>query len=398
MKKLIYSTLFVLVTSFGFAQNNSQSSETINIGRVIGSFELGSQEVTTIMDETTDCVRKTSPHTKGIFTPNENVEIVLKENKQSAEVRKPSLQKKVFTNRNCGNDQQECLSPLCVIRNDDNKMILRFTDGNYKVFYNATLKPNDNNSIKSNLIIFGGNNGNGPIPISYYLDKSSATQFKLFSHKGVIEEADKLLNQKGVQMSAAEESLMEKLILKIKTSDSDLNSDLAKSIYYHTAIVKTVKRAIESNDTECNCAPVPLYFDDDSPFLCQQDLKYDVNLLLNRLNSNDALFSQRYDSLTIHSVKTYLERRLKQGDNVSFEESFIALSNGVSSSQYNELIDDHLDDPIESAWCLLQGSDLGCCGNYDGCCIYASLLCLNHDLACLSCEPEWFCGPDCQSL
>lgn len=50
MKKLIYSTLLVLTASFCFSQNNGQTTEVINSGKVIGSFELGSQEVTTIMD------------------------------------------------------------------------------------------------------------------------------------------------------------------------------------------------------------------------------------------------------------------------------------------------------------------------------------------------------------
>lgn len=385
MKKLIYSTFFVLATSFGFSQNNGQNNETINNGRVIGSFELGNQEVTSIMDETTNCVRKTSPHTKGLFAPNENVEIVLKENKQSAEVRKPGLSKKVFTNKNCGNDQQECLSPLCIIRIDDKKLILKFTDGNYRVFYNATRNPN-NNSIKSNLIIYGGNNGDGAIPISYYLDKSNSTQFKLFSHKGVIEEDDKLLNQKGVQVSAAEESLLEKLILNIKTSDSDFNSDLAKSIYYHTAIVKAVKRAIENNATDCNCAPVPLYFTDNSPFLCQQDLGYDVNELLDNLKSNPSVIAEKYDSLTIQGVKSFLESKSTETEFISFEESYIELSNGVPTNEFNDIIDDH----IETAWCLFgQGSDLGCCGNYSGCCWFATDLCLQHDLACLNCDYSW---------
>lgn len=390
MKKLIYSTLFVLATSFGFSQNN----ETINNGKVIGSFDLGSQVITTILDESTNCIRKTSPHRKGLFTPNENVKIVLKENKQSAEVRKSGLSKKVFTNKNCGNDQQECLSPLCIIRNDDKKLILKFTDGNYRVFYNATRNSN-NNSIKSNLIIYGGNNGNGAIPISYYLDKSNAMQFKLLSHKGVIEEADKLLNQKGVQISAAEESLLEKLILNIKTSDSNFNSELAKSIYYHTAIVKTVKRAIENNATDCNCAPVPLYFTNSSPFLCQQDLKYDVNELLDNLKSNPSFITEKYDSLTVEQVKSYLERRSSKVDFISFEESYIALSNGVATNEFNDIIDDH----IETAWCLLgQGSDLGCCGNYSGCCWYWSNGCLMHDLACLNCEPGWYCFDGCVPL
>lgn len=64
MKNLFYSTLFVLSASFAFSQN----SETIHNGRVIGSFEMGSKEVTTILDEATGCVRKSSPHGAGLFS------------------------------------------------------------------------------------------------------------------------------------------------------------------------------------------------------------------------------------------------------------------------------------------------------------------------------------------
>lgn len=395
MKKLIYSTLLVLATSFCFSQNNSANNETINNGRVIGSYGLGSQEVTTIMDETTDCIRKTSPHSKGLFLPNETVEIVLKENKQMAEVRKSLLTKKVYANKNCGSGQQDCLTSLCIIKNNDDKLIFKYTDDNYKVFYNASRKTN--NSIKSSLIIYGGNNGNGAIPTSYYLDKSNSEQFKLFSHKGVIEESDKLLNQNGVHISGDEEVLLEKLILEIKNSESELTeSDLAKNIFYHTAIIKTVKRAIENNESDCNCAPVPLYFTDKTPFLCQQDLAYNVNQSLESLKSNSSVIAEKYDSLTIERVKSYLERRSTEVDYIFFEESYIALSNGVPTNEFIEIIDDH----IELAGCLLgQGSDLGCCGNYSGCCWFWSVDCLNHDLGCaaIACD-HWTCGWACEPL
>jgi len=97
MKKLINSTLIVFLTSFVFSQN----SESINDGKVLGSFDYGSKEVTSILDESTDCVRKSNPHTKGLFTPNERVQIVIKENKQMVEVLKPSLQEQVFANKQC---------------------------------------------------------------------------------------------------------------------------------------------------------------------------------------------------------------------------------------------------------------------------------------------------------
>lgn len=309
-----------------------------------------------------------------------------------AEVRKPSLPEIVYTNKNCGNEQHECLSPLCIIKNKENKLILKFTDGNHQVFYTATRKPN--NSINSSLIIYGGINGNGAIPISYSLDRSNTEQYKLYSHKSVIEEANKLLNQNGVNVSLAEEVLLEKLIQNIKNNEVELTqSDLAKSIFYHVAIVKTVNRAIENNRTDCNCSPVPLYFVDKSPFLCQQDLFYDINTLLEKFESDSSGINQQYDSTTIHQLKSYLELKSTNTSSISFEDIYIDLSNGVPTNEFINVIDEH----IETAWCLL-GSDLGCCGNYSGCCWFASIHCLAHDIACLNCEPSWYCFDGCVPL
>ena len=49
-----------------------------------------------------------------------------------------------------------------------------------------------------------------------------------------------------------------------------------------------------------------------------------------------------------------------------------------------------------SAACL-QGTDFGCCGNYEGCCVYATWFCLKHDIECklLACEPTWYCFTSC---
>lgn len=393
MKKLIYFTFLVLVANMGYSQSNNQIEETINTGRVIGSFEIGSNEVTTIVDEIVGCFIKTSPHTKGLFTPNETVQLILKGNQQIIEVRKPLLSEKVYANKNCENENNECQSSFCIIKNDENKLIFRFTDGNYKVFYNASLKAN--NSIKSNLIIYGGNNGNGAIPTSFYLDKSNAEQYKLFSHRGVIDEANRLLNQENIRVSEIEELLLEKLILSIKNDGSQLTeSELAKSIYFHVAIVKTMKRAIENNKTDCDCAPVPLYFVDKTPFLCQQDVKYNVADLLNNLESDSSTFIGKYDSLTFQNVRSYLQKKSLETDFVTFEDSYIELSNGVSSDNFNDVIDDQ----IELGWCLLgPGSALGCCGNYSGCCWFWNETCLMHDIACWCCKPRWYCFDGCVS-
>ena len=44
---------------------------------------------------------------------------------------------------------------------------------------------------------------------------------------------------------------------------------------------------------------------------------------------------------------------------------------------------------------LGDGSDWGCCGNYDGCCYFVAPICLIHDQLCSNCTPSWFCFSGC---
>uniref|UniRef100_A0A8W8NNJ5 Uncharacterized protein n=1 Tax=Magallana gigas TaxID=29159 RepID=A0A8W8NNJ5_MAGGI len=51
---------------------------------------------------------------------------------------------------------------------------------------------------------------------------------------------------------------------------------------------------------------------------------------------------------------------------------------------------------ISAGW-NLTGRDLGCCGNYEGCCRIASKVCYLHDSICQCCRLGWiFCGPECK--
>lgn len=51
---------------------------------------------------------------------------------------------------------------------------------------------------------------------------------------------------------------------------------------------------------------------------------------------------------------------------------------------------------ISAGW-NLTGRDLGCCGNYEGCCKMASKVCYLHDSICQCCRLGWiFCGPECK--
>lgn len=91
----IILAFFVSFTSL-FAQN----IET-HAAKVMGSYDFSGQEITIIYDEVSQCERKTNPHSKDLFTPDETVEIRLTEGNETAEVIKASLTEQVFVNQDC---------------------------------------------------------------------------------------------------------------------------------------------------------------------------------------------------------------------------------------------------------------------------------------------------------
>lgn len=134
MKKLINSLFVAVLTTVSFAQN-----EEVHDAKIIGSFEIGNKEVTTIHDEVTGCNRKTSPHSKNLFTPNEDVQIKISDNKQMAEVIKLSLPEQVFTNKRCQTGEElspEQISFLVTLNNELDDII------NNNVIYNYSLITN----------------------------------------------------------------------------------------------------------------------------------------------------------------------------------------------------------------------------------------------------------------
>lgn len=375
MKKLINSFFVTFLATATFAQE-------IHDAKIIGSFELGNNEITTIYDEVTGCERKTSPHSKNLFTPNENVQIKISENRQMAEVIKPTLPEQVYTNKNCINGQQECSLPLCVLNNNEKSLQLKYSKNGYKVFYNAS--KSSNNSIKSSLIIYGGNNGNRAISTSYFLDKTDESSYKLISHRDIIKEATKLSKINNIQISDTEVQLVESLVSEIKNTENELvQSELAKSIYFNIAIIKTAKRSIENNNSECNCTTVPFYFTDKTPFLCQEDLMYDLSLSISNLKNNLVELSENYNDNLIEELNVYLNQKILEKEFIGFKEFFKDFE-GVNP-----------DTPLELVPCIGSGSMPGCCGNYSGCCYYASIHCLMHDLICWNCD-AWHCGWGCQ--
>jgi hypothetical protein len=93
---------------------NFAQIEDIHNARVIGSFEFGSKEITTIYDEYTGCERKTSPHSKSAFIPNESIQIKFSNNNSTVEILKPNLPEAVYANKRCNSvfDKENLVFPV----------------------------------------------------------------------------------------------------------------------------------------------------------------------------------------------------------------------------------------------------------------------------------------------
>lgn len=72
------------------------------------------------------------------------------------------------------------------------------------------------------------------------------------------------------------------------------------------------------------------------------------------------------------------------------------VKSGEEKQKIREELDVNKGCNIAAGW-NLTGRDLGCCGNYEGCCRMASKVCYLHDSICQCCRLGWiFCGPECK--
>lgn len=104
-------------------------------------------------------------------------------------------------------------------------------------------------------------------------------------------------------------------------------------------------------------------------------------------------------------LDNYTGSKLLDRDIVYIKTKINGLQN-LSLKEYQNLVHEPLntqnqsnvsteDDDEDDCW-FLCGGDCGCCGNYEGQCYYANVLCYAHDYLCESCDPGWFCFSGCQ--
>lgn len=232
------------------------------------------------------------------------------------------------------------------------------------------------------------------VDIKQVIDESMPA-YKLAIHKNIVIEAStiqKNLNPKEWNLIVHD---FEKFIKSILFDDRiNHTSSMVQSIFFHNSILNTKKRSLEANN-DCKCTPHPGYFVGKNPFLCQEDFMIDTNLFIKVIESSG--YSMSYNETEFYE---YLKQVNKNTQFVTSDILFEIIEPQKSfldkiETKYllaNNLID--INTQRTQDWCSGQGSDYGCCGNYDGCCYYGNLFCLYHDAACWNCGP-WWCLRGC---
>ena len=144
-----------------------------------------------------------------------------------------------------------------------------------------------------------------------------------------------------------------------KTADMG-SSQVRFAVMYHSIIIRAALRimngAKQTKDI-CQVSPDYEYIESNSLFICTQDLPH---------------WNQ---SLLPHKS----EQRFTRSNSDDHETGGSGMNN---CSQYKYGLG-------------LNGDDPGCCGNYEGCCRYASGFCYAHDRACTCCK-HWLCLWGCR--
>ena len=297
----------------------------------------------------------------------------------------------VFFN-SCKDDKLENLlvdNKINLINNVTNNLKVSYKTGLYIIFYESkTLKNTTESTVSINkatdgIVVFK----------SEYTINTEFPAYRLASHQGVINEAEK------VKKSYSNEIKNIKLIFEdfgkslVNDTRLDFTSQNIQSVFYHNSIINTAYRSTVK-ETDCGCTPHPDYILDEKGFWCQEDYMIDpAKLLASIKNSNYKIRdgeinafeylnnNNNHSKISIDKISNLIEPKEKYLDRIS--KAYLAKTNEL-------LLQKH----VNVAESCTQGSDLGCCGNYSGCCLYWSLVCLEHDLACIDCD-HWYCGWQC---
>ncbi len=162
---------------------------------------------------------------------------------------------------------------------------------------------------------------------------------------------------------------------------------LFSSIHYYESAINALIRSKENN-TNINGTIHPGYLLGKNYFVFQEDDIVDLSIFnIAELTESSTILADEklVQFITANSTQKVQFSTLYNfyNENEQFEE-FLTNSIQVQTNGCNS----------NSCW-IGCGGDIGCCGNYSGCCVYSHTLCLIHDVRCENCA-FWHCGPSCK--
>jgi hypothetical protein len=242
-----------------------------------------------------------------------------------------------------------------------------------------------------------GNNTN--IVLEYVLDTTVA-DYRLLQH-GKVQQLSRVVPESVTVSELA--VICDGLFSMIDAmfQDPNITKQYGAAVFFHQAALRTRLRSLQQQNPDYACVPYPAYLLGRSYFFCQEDVVVKKDLVLSIFRDHPDLLSVPRNQ-QIHAMINSSQKEQFGFDEIyafSMERSvFLETLQLMRNKQQNERI------PNEGRsqgggcawWCPIGcGSDWGCCGNYSGCCLYASLECYIHDRICSNCEPRWFCFNGC---
>jgi hypothetical protein len=283
------------------------------------------------------------------------------------------------------------------LQNEDLQIITN-TDKNFEVEYKTQYGIFNFESFQTNGVVTSyfriNKDGKQKLETKNQTNKNIPS-YKLMVHKSVIDESTRL------QGTLPTENISKNLITQfelfakeiLSNQKIDYSTDLVQVLFIHNAILNTLSRS-NQDKSDCNCTPHPSYFVEKTSFWCQEDYMVDTEKFTKaiiesglQLNSKELEVFKYLNKVkdtekfvTIDKILEILEAKVTFMNRV---ETQYLIANGVST----------LSSSARTQGCT-QGSDLGCCGNYSGCCWVWSFACLEHDVVCHACD-RWHCGWGC---
>ncbi len=241
------------------------------------------------------------------------------------------------------------------------------------------------------------------ITTTYILD-TTVLDYRLLQHKKVQLLADSLTNS----LTANEYNELSEKCFSLITAifnQSNIRKKNIQSVFFHYAILKTKKRSLSSKDS-ITSTPHAGYILGRTYYWNQEDFMVNVRLIKDIFKSHPDLLSSSKNKQVYDYINSVTDSTISFDKIYEFsihKDVYLkTLSNIVDRNKinYTKNIQTNGTKTTKASdcawWCPLGcGSDWGCCGNYSGCCFYASLECYIHDRMCGDCTPRWFCFSGC---